>query len=199
MQAGPESLVVSSFDQTIGELTGPGGSVPQAGDGAIAAGGQAGSAGGGGILVGPLALSFERVARRRHQLTARRRDGGDVIAVDTIELARAGQRQRFIDQILEKLDLAEPEAGALGAGLDQALLQLASAPPPSGTSGHAATAEAEFQVVDDAGDPELAGLYTTMPPAQIANFDMRIVEKVLVADEDRQETRLRLVLRRHGQ
>ena len=38
-----------------------------------------------------------------------------------------------------------------------------------------------------------------MPLAQIANFDMRILEHVVVSDEDRQETRLRLEIRRRGQ
>ena len=38
-----------------------------------------------------------------------------------------------------------------------------------------------------------------MPLAQIANFDMRILEHVVVSDEDRQETRLRLAIRRRGQ
>ncbi len=50
----------------------------------------------------------------------------------------------------------------------------------------------------DAANPELNGLYAMMPPAQIANFDMRILEHVIVSDEDREETRLRLEIRRRG-
>jgi hypothetical protein len=83
-------------------------------------------------------------------------------------------------------------------GLEQSLLQLASAPSTPQASGHAAAAEPEFRVVADAGDPELDGIYATMPPARIANFDMRILEHVVVEDEDRPETRLRLVIRRIG-
>jgi hypothetical protein len=39
-------------------------------------------------------------------------------------------------------------------------------------------------------------IYTTMPPAQISNFDMRVLEHIVVKDDDRPETRLRLAIRR---
>jgi hypothetical protein len=193
-----DNSAVNSFDQPIGEMTGLGGTVQQAGDNPVAAGTQGHPAGEDTILAGPVALSFNRVARRRHQLTVRRLPDGDVVAVDTIDLARAGQRQRFIEQVLGKLELPESDAKALEDLLDQRLLQLASAPTAPAAPGHAASPEAEFRVVEDAADPELNGLYATMPPAQIANFDMRIIEHVVVSDEDDQETRLRLVIRRRG-
>ena len=132
-------------------------------------------------MVGPVSLVLTRVAKRRYQLTARRLAGGDVVAVDTLDLARAGQRQRFIEQVLEKL--APPRARGAGAGSTgwtRPCSQLASAPATPAASGLAVAPEAEFRVVEDAGDPELNGLYATTPPAQIGNFDMRILEHVVV-------------------
>jgi hypothetical protein len=198
LETAPDISAANSFDQPIGEMTGLGGSVQQAGDNSVAAGTQGHPAGADTILVGPVALSSFRVARRRHQLTVRRLPDGDVVAVDTIDVARAGQRQRITAQVLEKLGLPEPEATALEAGLDQHLLQLAASSTTPATTCHAASPEAEFRAVEDAADPELNGLYATMPPAQICNFTMQIVEYVIIDDEDGQETRLRLVIRLRG-
>src|SRR5262249_12018335 len=64
--------------------------------------------------------------------------------------------------------------------------------------GHAAADGPEFLAVAGSANPELDGLHTTTPPAQISNFDLRILEKILVADEDREDCRLRLALRRRG-
>ena len=186
MEAVLDSSVVNHLGQPVGELTGSGGSILEPGGDPVAAGGPADPAGEGAIVVSPVALSFKRIWKR-HQVTARLEGSGDVVALDTLDLARAGQRQRFIEQVVEKMGLAEAAANALEHGLDQTLLQLASSPATTATTGHAAAHEAEFRVVDNAGDPELNGIYATMPPAQIANFDMRIVEKVIVSDEDRQQ------------
>ena len=186
MEAGLDTSVVNPLGQPIGEMIGPGWSIPEAGGEPVAAGTPGHPAGEDTILAGPVALSFTRVARRRLQVTARSLAGGDVVAVDTVDLARAGQRQRFVVQVLEKLDLAEHDAKALEDDLDQTLLQLASSAATPAAPGHAAAPAAEFRVVEDADDPELNGLYATMPPAQIANFDMRIIEHVVVSDEDHQ-------------
>jgi hypothetical protein len=201
MQAVLESSVVNPLALPAGEMTDSGGSIQELGDNPVAAGTQADAAGEEAILVGPVALAFTRVAKGQHQVTVRHQAGGDVVAVDTFDVAKAGQRQRqrFIEQVLEKLHLAEADAKVLEQGLDQRLLQGASSATTPATTGHAAAPAGEFLVVDDAGDPELNGLHATMPPAHIANFDMRILEKVVVSDEDRQERRLRLVIRRRGQ
>jgi hypothetical protein len=188
---------VDSFGQPSGELIGTGELIKQMGGEPVAAVAQGHSAGEGAIVVGPLAISVERVSKRRHQITARRLDG-DLITVDTIEPGRAGQRQRFIEQVLEKLGFSGPDADELETGLDQPLLQIASSPATPPVPSQAAAAEPEFRVVAGAGDPELDGIYATMPPGQIANFDMRILEHIVVEDEDRPETRLRLVIRRRA-
>jgi hypothetical protein len=195
MEAVLDSSVVNHLGQLIGELTGSGGSILEPGDDPVAASTPAGPAGEEAIVVSPVALSFKRIGKR-HQVTARLEASGDVVALDTLDLARAGQRQRFIEHVLEKMGLAEAEANALEHGLDQALLQFASSPATTATTGHAAATEAEFRVIDNAADPELNGLYATMPPAQICNFHMQILEHVVVEDEDRPETRLRMVIRR---
>jgi hypothetical protein len=187
---------IDSFGQPAGDVIGLGGPTQESDD-IVAAVTPGHAASEGAIVVGPVAVSVERVNKRRHQITARRL-AGDVIAVDTLELARAGQRQRLIEQVLEKLGLPDSDAEELEAGLDQFLLQLASSPAKPPVSNQAAATEAEFHVVADAGDPELNGIYATKPPAQIANFDMRILEHVIVEEEDRPETRLRLVIRRRG-
>jgi hypothetical protein len=192
-----DTSTVNPSDQPIGKPIGAGESVQNEGGGPPADETHGHAAGDGEILVGPANLSVARVAKRRHQITARR-PAGEVVAVDTIELARAGQRQRFIEQVLEKLGLPEADAKSLETELDKALLQLASAPATTPASGHAAATEAEFCVVADVSDPELNGIYSTTPPARVANFDLRILEHIVVEDEDRTETRLRLVIRRRG-
>jgi hypothetical protein len=199
MQSVLDSSVVNPLAQPIGAMTGSGGSIEEPGDNPVAAGTQADPAGDEAIVVGPVALEFTRVGKRQHQVTARHQAGGAVVAVDTIDLAKSGQRTRFIEQVLEKLDLAGADATALGAEVEQRLLELASSPVAAPAPAQCASPAAEFCVVDDAGDPELNGIYTTMPPAQIANFDLRILEHIFVCDEDHQESRLRLAIRHRGQ
>jgi hypothetical protein len=199
METGLDGLIAVPMGQPDGEITGSGGSVQEAGGQPVAAGVQVDPAGEEAILVGPVTLALSRAGKRQHQVTARHRAGGEVVAVDTFDLARAGQRRKFIEQVLEKLDLPEVEANALEGGLDQRLLELASAPAAPAASGPAQAPASEFLVVDHAGDPELNGIYMAAPLAQIANFDMRILEHVVISDEERQETRQRLVIRRRGQ
>ena len=200
MQAAQDSSAVNHLGQSDRRDDRPGGSIQEAGDDSVAAGGPAAPAGGDTILVGPVAaLDSSRVAKRRHQLTARLRPGGDVVAVDTIDLARAGQRQR--------VHRAGPgEAGPRPSPRRRRwrtgwTRPCSSSPRPRRARRRPVTprpTRPSSASSTDAGDPELNGLYTTMPPAQIANFDMQILEHVVVGDEDREESRLRLVIRRRG-
>jgi hypothetical protein len=190
------NVPADSLVQPFGELNGSGGPIQQVGDLVALSGEPASHAGANTISASPVELSFTPVARRRHQLTARRQDDGAVVAVDTIDLARAGQRQRFAKQVLEALDLPEPEANTLEDLLDQQLLQLASAPTTPTAADGGSRHEAEFRLVDDADDPELNGFYTTSPLAQLGNFTMQIAEYIVIEDEEGHETRLRLVMRR---
>ncbi len=199
MQAATDSSAVSHLGQPIGDPTGLEGSAQESFLGPKPEGGAAVPAGEGPVLVGLVALWSDRVAKRRHQVTARLRAGGEILALDTIDLARSGQRERFINQVLEKLALDEPDAKPLEDALAQALLQLASSPATPAAPGCDAAPEAEFRIVSGAANPELDGIYSTMPPAQIGNFTMQILEHVVVSDEDRQETRLRLEIHRRGQ
>jgi hypothetical protein len=153
------------------------------------------------ILVGPVALELTPVAKGKHRITARRVDGGDIVAVDTVDLGRAAQRTRFIEQILEKMALAEHDDAALNHALDQRLLEISAAPTAVlQVAGDVVAPEAEFSVVDDPQNPRASGLYWNLevPPAQICNFAMRITEHVVLRDEGQQETRLRLVIRHRG-
>ena len=171
MQAAQDSSVMTHLGHPIGEPIGPVESLEGAANSAVAASGPATSGGGDTILVGPVELSITRVAKRRHQLTARRVLGGDVLAVTPSTCAgrpaaavhRAGPRA---------LDPAEPEAMAPEHGLDQALLQLASAPDGPAAPGHAAAHEAELRARGCRRSRARRPLYDRAA-AQIANFDMR--------------------------
>jgi hypothetical protein len=195
------TIAIDTFDQPIGESTDLSGSIPEPGDTVAATGAQGFSSGAGAIVVGPMALSVALVAKRQHQVTARGLAGGDVIAVDTFDMAKAGQRKRFIEQVLEKLTLPEQQAGALDDALDQQLLQLASSPTGLTSPGGVLNPGPEFFVVDDTQSPQARGLYWNgaMPPVQICNFDMRIQEHVVIRDDGLQETRLRLMIQHRGQ
>ncbi len=198
MQAGLDSSVTVLSGQSSGEMAGSDGLIQESGGEPVSAGVHGEPAADEAIVVGPVTLALSRAGKRQHQVTARLQAGGEVVAVDTLDLARAGQRRNFVEQVLEKLALPEAEAEALEDGLDQRLLQLASAPVTPAASATAAAPASEFFVIDDAGDPELNGIYAALPLTQIANFDMRILEHVVVSDEDHQETRQRLVIRRGG-
>jgi hypothetical protein len=81
------------------------------------------------ILVGPIGLEMTRTSKRQYQVTARRLDNGHVVAVDSIDLGKASQRRRLIQQIREKVALPEPDAAGLDETLDQRLLQLSAEHP----------------------------------------------------------------------
>ena len=201
MQAGLETATLDSFDQPIDEMIGPPDVTDEPGGGGPATIPQGGPAGQETIVIGPVALELTPIAKRKHRITARRVDGGEIVAVDTVDLGRAAQRKRFIEQILEKLALAEHDDAALDQSLDQRLLEISAAPTAVLQAADDAVApEAEFSVVDDAQNPQDSGLYwnVEVPPAQICNFDMRITEHVVIRDEGEQETRLRLVIRHRG-
>ena len=181
MEAVLDISTVNLLAQPVGELTGSGGSIPEADDDPVAADEEAHPAGQGAIVIRPrrarLHSGREAAApdhgaapgRRRRRRRRHPRPG-----------AGPASAQRFIEQVLEKLDLADPDAKALEAGSTR---PCSSSPRPRRHRRRRATpwrTEAEFRVVDNAGDPELNGLYATMPPAQIGNFDMRILEHVVV-------------------
>jgi hypothetical protein len=198
MQAGLDVPEVSPLDQPGGEMINRIGVAHEPGDVVDTAGGLSVVAGEEMILVGPIVLGMTRVAKRQHKVTARRLDNGDIVAVDTIDLGKAGQRQRLIQQVLEKLALPDPDAEVLDGSLDQRLLRLSASVPaslaPPGTAG---ATGAEFSLVHDSQNPQNSGLYWNLqvPPAQICNFDMRIAEHVVIRDEADQETRLRGTIR----
>jgi hypothetical protein len=158
MQA-PEELIASPPSEPHSDEVGaPAASAEHDGVGPLDACTPAPAAGGAReVVVGPVALSLAPAARRRHRVTARLLAGGQVVAVDTVELARAAQRERFVEQLLEKLDLPAAEAAPLADGLNAVLLQLASSAGEPGATGQPAGPLAEFRVVENAENPDLDG------------------------------------------
>ncbi len=188
-----------AIDATIGlpglTLVEPGGVAPDT----MTPGGPAAEQ---ATLGGPVALELTPIANHKHRIAARRRDGGELVAVDIVDLGRAAQRKRFIEQVLEKLPLSEHDDAALNHALDQRLLEMAAAPTTTvlQAADDAVATQPEFRVVDDARNPRASGLYwnVEVPPAHISNFDMRITEHVVIRDEGVQEARLRLAIRHRG-
>ena len=90
---------------------------------------QSGPVGQETIIIGPVALELTPVAKGKHRITARRVEGGDIVAVDTVDMGKAAQRKRFIEQIREKLALPEHDDAALNQALDQRLLEISALPP----------------------------------------------------------------------
>ena len=119
METASETSAPAAFDPAAG---GVGGSIRQAVDAAI----PGLAAGAGEITVGPVALSRAPAARGRQWVTARRLASGGVVAVDTVDLARAGQRRRSVQQAPEKL-VADPRP-------IRSEPAWASAPPPTGSA-----------------------------------------------------------------
>ena len=185
MHAVLDTAAIDVLDQSIGESIGSGGCFPHPGDTVAATVAPGVLPDEGVIVVGPIALSAARVAKRQYQVTARLLAGGEVIAVDTFDLARAGPRSRFIEQTREKLALPEPQAAALDDLLDQQLLQLAASPTALTSPAGVPAPGPEFFVVDDPQGPQPPGLYRNgaATPVPICNFDLRILEHVVVRDE----------------
>jgi hypothetical protein len=200
MQIAFEAPSVNSLEQPIGETIQPIGTTAEPGGEAAAAGGQGGVAGQQSIFVGLVTLEMIHVTKRQHRVTARRSDNGDVVAVDTIDMGKAGQRQHLIEQIVEMLALPAHDAAALKDSLNQQLLTLSSSAASLAPVGTAEGPDAEFSYVEDVQNPWNSGLYCNqqVPPDQICNFDMRIDEHIVIRDEGDQETRLRGTIRHRG-
>ncbi len=106
MQVELDTATLNFTDQPIAELIGPPGGTHEPGAGEPATFPQGGPAGQEPIVIGPVALELTPIAKGKHRITARRVDGGDIVAVDTVDLGRAAQRKR-----LHRANLRE--AGAL--------------------------------------------------------------------------------------
>ena len=114
MQAGLDSSMTVPSGQSSGEMASSDGLIQESGGEPVSAGVHGEPAADEAIVVGPVTLALSRAGKRQHQVTARLQAGGEVVAVDTLDLARAGQRRNFIEQVLEKLALARGRGGGAG-------------------------------------------------------------------------------------